>query len=120
MKKEYQIWGFVYLALDGDGMNIITKNREESDTEYEIPCFDGFAYIRTFGKRYIATYPKFDELTKSDKIAIRDYCGYIPKRGEYGVIMGALGVIKETDRAMYDMYKRCHPISEEDRKRIFY
>lgn len=105
MKKyKYQKWGFVYLA-DENGANVITGTKEEADEEFEIPCFNGFSFFKANNKRYIMNYPTIQSLSAEEKLIVEKYCGYKPSAGEYGVIAGALGKIKECGVELYNFYK---------------
>ena len=117
--EDYQIWGFVYLNFGNDDINAITGNKEESETEFEIPCFDGVAYFKAQGKCYVAHYPKYDELTDEQFGNIEDYCGYEPERGEFGVIMGALGEIHRVSARTYKYYKASFEVLKNDIKKVY-
>lgn len=99
--NDYQIWGFTYLNCGSKNFNAITGTKEEADEEFNIPCFDGVAYFEACGKYYVARYPKYDELTDKQRTGIKQYCGYEPEKGEYGVIMGALGKIRQVSIKEY-------------------
>ena len=45
---------------------------------------------------------------------IEDYCGYEPEAGEYGVIMGALGLVREVSKEMFDMTVSAYPVTTID------
>ena len=117
--KDYQIWGFVYLNFGNDDINAITGNKEESETEFEIPCFDGVAYFKAQGKCYVARYPKYDELTDEQRTRIKQYGGYEPEIGEYGVIMGALGEIKRVCVRDYCLVAATHPVEYCDKEKVY-
>ena len=93
--KKYQIWGFNY--INKNGINVITGNENESEHEVYVLCFDGISFFVVNGKFYVAKYPKMRKLNSYYKEKIKEYCGYEPKAGEYGVIMGALGIVIECD-----------------------
>ena len=109
-KRKYQLWGFNFLTTNVDrNTNIITNNNQESEHEVIVPCFDGFSFFQLNGKYYVSKYPKFNKLNQSNKDKIKDYCGYYPNAGEYGVIMGALGITIECDVLTYLSY--CQHVS---------
>ena len=110
--EDYQIWGFTYLSFGNKNVNVITDNREEADAEFEVPCFDGVAYFEAHGNHYVARYPKYDELTEKQMKTIEMYCGYRPYRGEYGVIMGALGKIIMVSEKDFYLVVAAHPLGE--------
>ena len=112
--NDYQIWGFTYLSFGKDYINAITGTKEEADEDFNIPCFDGVAYFEACGKHYVARYPKYKELTKEQRRAIEDYCGYEPEEGEYGVIMGALGTIIRVSAKAYNLVIKAHPVTIMD------
>ena len=116
---KYQIWGFTYI-MDNNGNNVITGNDKESDVEFEIPCFNGFAFFKANGKRYIMRYPEIQSLTAHQKCAIEDYCGYEPSAGEYGVIAGALGELYECSLGLYEAMCNTYPIKKKDKVRLVY
>ena len=116
--KDYQIWGFVYLNFGSKNINTITGNKEEADVEFEIPCFDGIAYYKAQGRCYVAHYPKYADLTDEQRARIKQYGGYEPERGEFGVIMGALGDIQRVSAREYNLIAAAHPVSAEDKKRL--
>ncbi len=117
--KDYQIWGFTNLNFGRKNINTITGNKEEADVEFEIPCVDGIAYYKAQGRCYVARYPKYDELTDVQRTRIKQYCGYEPERGEYGVIMGALGEIKRVCVRDYYLVAAAHPVECIDRKKVY-
>lgn len=112
--KQYQIWGFTYLNYGENHLNAITGDKEESYWEFNIPCFDGLAWFAAHGKFFLCYYPKYDELTEKQFGTIEDYCGYEPEDGEYGVIMGALGTIREVSKEMFDMTVAAYPVTTMD------
>lgn len=116
--KKYQIYGFNYLSRNTNGINVITGTNDESEYEFEIPCFDGLSYFKVNGEYYVAYYKKMNKLNSHDKELISDYCGYEPCAGEYGVILGALGVVIQTDKKTFDNYSKQYPIKEKDKKRL--
>lgn len=99
--KDYQEWSFSYLGLE-NGINAITGDTSEAESEFGVLCFDGTAYFTVNGRYYLAHYPKLKWLTEEQKRIVEVYCGYRPEEGEYGVVMGALGVIEEVNKAYYD------------------
>ena len=106
MKRKYQLYGFNYLTTNRDNeTNIINGKKEPSENEFKIACFNGNAFFRINNKYYIAKYPKYNKLRKNHKEKIFNYCGYEPKAGEYGVILGALGIIIECDYKTYTLYE---------------
>lgn len=111
---NYQIWGFTYLNYGKKNVNAITGDKNESDEEFNVPCFDGIAWFASNGNYYIAYYPKYKELTGSMIDIIEDYCGYKPEEGEYGVIMGALGIIRKVSKEMFDMTVAAYPVTTID------
>lgn len=117
--KDYQIWGFTYLNFGKDDINAITGNKEESETEFEIPCFNGVAYFKAMGKYYVARYPKVSELTEEQMDEIEEYCGYEPENDEYGVIMGALGEIKRVCARDYYLVAAAHPVECCDKGKVY-
>lgn len=117
--EDYQIWGFTYLNFGDDNINAITGTKEESDTEFEIPCFDGVAYFKAGCKYYVSNYPKYDELTDEQFGTIEEYCGYKPERGEFGVIMGALGEIHRVSARTYKYYKASFEVLKKDIKKVY-
>lgn len=112
--NDYQIWGFTYLNIEDSGINAITGDNEESEYEFNIPCFNGLSWFSSNGKFFIGEYPKFKELTEKQLKEIENYCGYEPEDGEYGVIMGALGVIHEVSKEMFDMTVTVYPVTTMD------
>lgn len=115
---DYQIWGFTYLNFGSKNINAITGDKTEADVEFNIPCFDGVAYFEALGKYYVARYPKYDELTDEQRTRIKQYGGYEPERGEYGVIMGALGNIKMVSAKNYYLVAAAHPVTVMDEDRL--
>ena len=115
---NYQIWGFTYLNYGKKNINAITGNKNESDEEFNIPCFDGIAWFASDGKFFVAYYPKYKELTKTMFSIIEDYCGYEPKEGEYGVIMGALGIVREVSKEMFDITVSAYPVTAIDKDNL--
>ena len=105
--KNYQTWGFTYLNYEKDDINVITGTKEEAECEKEILCYDGISIFSFKGHFYLARYPKINELTDSQKETVRKYCGYVPEDGEFGVVMGALGIIEEisSSRYMYHLFR---------------
>ena len=118
--KKYQICGFNFLSTNRDKeTNILTGTKQQSKTDFYIACFDGFSFFEYNNKYYIAKYPKIRKLNSYHKEEIRKFCGGGPKAGEYGLIMGALGVIVECDSKTY--YKHyfseyIHNLKEKDFK----
>ena len=94
--KNYQLWGFNFLTTNRDKeTNIITGTKEESQYDYYVFCFDGISCFGVNNKFYIAKYPKMRKLNDYYKEKVCNYCGYYPQSGEYGVVMGALGITIE-------------------------
>lgn len=112
--KDYQIWGFTYLDYEREDINAITGDKNESEEEFNIPCFDGLAWFAVRGKFFLCYYPKFEQLTEQQRDEINDYCGYYPDDGEYGVVMGALGVIHEVSREIFDMTVAAYRVTVMD------
>lgn len=117
--KNYQIWGFTYLNFGDKNINAITGTKEESDTEFEIPCFDGVAYFKARGRYYVANYPEYKELTDDMKSRVKRYCGYEPLDGEYGVIMGAFGEIHRVSARTYKYYKASFEVLKKDIEKVY-
>lgn len=116
---NYQIWGFTYLmGINGD--NVITGNDKESDIEFEVPCFNGFAFFKANDKCYLMRYPKIQALTSRQKELVEDYCGYEPASGEYGVIAGALGEVRECSYGLYEAFCNTYSVKKKDRDRLGY
>lgn len=117
--KKYQIWGFNFIPSNvNNEKNLITGTREKSESEFNVACFDGVAFFKSMGRYYITKYPKYRRLNSYTKEKVRQYCGYYPKSGEYGVIMGAIGITIECDeKTFYDYYKNYSIfIKKEDNK----
>ena len=112
--KQYQIWGFTYINYGENHLNAITGDKNEADEEFNVPCFDGLAWFAAQGKFFLCYYPKYKELTNAHFRAIKAYCGYKPEDGEYGVIMGALGTIREVSKDMFDMTVTAYPVTTID------
>lgn len=105
--RKHQLWGFNFLASNRDkSVNIITGTKKESEKELIVPCFNGVSYFRIGDKFYVSKYPKFTSLNDYQKQKVCDYCGYYPTSGEYGVIMGALGITIECDVETYKMFAK--------------
>ena len=102
--KKHQVWGFNY--IEKNGINLITGTKEESEEEFNVTCFDGIAIFEARGKCYVAKYPRIRILNNYYKDKIKNYCGYYPSAGEYGVIMGALGLVIECDKNTYDHFRK--------------
>ena len=103
--KKYQVYGFHFIPSNKDRqVNIITETKEPSYYEFPVICFDGVAFFSVNRKFYVARYKKINQLSSHDKDAIKRYCGYCPTKGEYGVIMGALGYTIECDYPTYYLY----------------
>ena len=115
--KKYQIWRFNY--INKNAVNLITGTTEESDEELDVLCFDGIAFFKAKGKKYIAKYIKMRKLNNYYKEKVEDYCGYEPTTGEYGVIMGALGIPIEVDNHTFSTINDYLPsLTKKDLKRI--
>ena len=117
--KNYQLWGFTYIAGAFNRKNVITGTNDEADEEHEVPCFDGIAHFKFNGKCYIGVYPKFAQLTSVQKEEVEKYCGHEPEDGEYGVIFGALGSVMRISAVAYKLYENMYKVSDEDKKRLF-
>ena len=119
--KKYQLWGFNYLTRNRDKeTNIITGTNDESEDELIVPCFDGTAFFHVNGKYYIAKYPKMRKLNEYYRDKIKDYCGYYPNGGEYGIVMGALGIIIECDYKAFCnyFYEYIPSLTKKDKRQI--
>lgn len=118
--KKYQICGFNFLSTNRDKeTNILTDTKQQSKTDFYIACFDGFSFFEYNNKYYIAKYPSIRKLNSYYKEKICKFCGGGPKAGEYGLIMGALGVIIECDSKTYYKYyfsQYIHNLKKKDFK----
>ena len=112
--KKYEIWEFTYLNYGKDNINAITGTKEEADSEHEIPCFNGISYFSLNGKFFVAEYPKYNKLTRDEIASIEIYCGFSPFAGCYGVIMGALGQIREVSKEEYEEIAKMYPLRKKD------
>lgn len=116
--KDYQIWGFTYLNYGDKNLNAITGNKHEAGSEFEIPCFDGIAWFKANNRYFVCYYPKYKYLTEEQFKIIEDYCGFRPKKGEYGAICGALCEVKEVSLTWYELTKITLPVSKADKDRL--
>lgn len=114
---NYQIWGFSYI-MGNSGVNVLNGTDKDLESEFEIPCFNGFSFFKANGKCYTMRYPKIQELTDSQKSAIEDYCGYAPSAGEYGVIACTFGEVNECSLGLYEACCNTYHIKKKDRERL--
>jgi len=126
MAKKYDIHSFSYIDNE-NGVNTLNgtsgKEWEEVWEEYPVVCFNGLAYYKATYKDnsvhcFIMTYPKFNELSLEDKHKVENYCGFVPEAGEYGVVCGAFGVLKEITEKQFKEVMRDYPIKKEDYKEL--
>lgn len=79
-----------------------------------VACFDGIAFYKYDGRYFVATYPTFISLTRSqiDEMLIDN--GYTPSNGDYATIFNSLGIVREISK--YDFYKaiKDYPVRMDD------
>lgn len=80
-----------------------------------VACFDGIAFYKYDDRYFVATYPTFISLTRSqiDKILI-DNC-YTPSNGDYGAIFNSFGIVKEFSKVEFDNFVKAYPIRDIDK-----
>ena len=89
-------------------------NSTSSNGAANVACFDGIAFYKYDGRYFVATYPTFISLTRSqiDKMLIDN--GYTPSNGDYATIFNSFGIVKEVSKIEFDNLMKSYPITKMD------